>query len=300
MQRAPVDLKSSWLWGQHSNGLSHCTVTSQGGSTQWHPLGPSHLHHSTCIWCGRAAHSSRWHCPTSNDTCHGCGRCRHWQQVCRASSANVYLTWSRTSQVNHSPLTLSHMMYIKFHPHRKVSLLTLTSARLLPNHCLSSNSDSRLTQAAPVTPYMFLTWTISCQSRWTRLATWLLKGSHSNHRTSHSSVHSPWKSVWDCCTSHHCTALLSSSFGLGWTHPTGHYQLWCRHRQSARWQSSSRTSYSRVNIELHQTRQPQIVWGLRQTEWTLFNNPQSWCEAHPSTSPPLHHAETIHHQGGIE
>ena len=44
---------------------------------------------STCIWCGRVAHPSRRHCPASNDTCHGCGKHGHWQQVCRASPANV-------------------------------------------------------------------------------------------------------------------------------------------------------------------------------------------------------------------
>ena len=53
-----------------------------------------------------------------------------------------YLMWSRISPVNHSPLTSLHMIYIKFHPHRKVSFWTLTSARLLPNHHLSSDSDS--------------------------------------------------------------------------------------------------------------------------------------------------------------
>ena len=44
---------------------------------------------SSCLWCGRAAHSSRRQCPASNDTCHGCGKRGHWQQVCRASSAHV-------------------------------------------------------------------------------------------------------------------------------------------------------------------------------------------------------------------
>ena len=54
------------------------------------PTGPpTESARSTCIWCGRAAHPSRRHCPASNDTCHGCGKRGHWQQVCRASSANV-------------------------------------------------------------------------------------------------------------------------------------------------------------------------------------------------------------------
>lgn len=44
---------------------------------------------STCIWCGRAVHPSRRHCPASNGTCHGCGKRRHWQQLCKASSANA-------------------------------------------------------------------------------------------------------------------------------------------------------------------------------------------------------------------
>ena len=39
---------------------------------------PTEGPHSTCIWCGRAAHSSRRHCTTSNDTCHGCGKRGHW------------------------------------------------------------------------------------------------------------------------------------------------------------------------------------------------------------------------------
>ena len=44
---------------------------------------------STCIWCRHAAHSSGRRCPAYNDTFHGCGKRGHWQQVCRASSANV-------------------------------------------------------------------------------------------------------------------------------------------------------------------------------------------------------------------
>ena len=61
--------------------LPHPPRRSSGPPTE----GP----HSACIWCGRAAHSSRRHCPASNDTCHGCGKRGHWQKVCRASSANV-------------------------------------------------------------------------------------------------------------------------------------------------------------------------------------------------------------------
>ena len=30
--------------------------------------------------------ATRHDCPTSNDMCNGCGKHRHWQQVCRASS----------------------------------------------------------------------------------------------------------------------------------------------------------------------------------------------------------------------
>ena len=43
----------------------------------------------TCIWRGRAPHTTRRACPASNDTCHACGKRGHWQQVCRASSVKV-------------------------------------------------------------------------------------------------------------------------------------------------------------------------------------------------------------------
>ena len=41
-----------------------------------------------CFWCGRTPHAARHDCPTTNDTCHHCGKHGHWQQVCRASTAN--------------------------------------------------------------------------------------------------------------------------------------------------------------------------------------------------------------------
>ena len=54
------------------------------------PTGPpTEIARSICIWCGRAVHPSRRHCPASNGICLGCGKRGHWQQVCRASSANV-------------------------------------------------------------------------------------------------------------------------------------------------------------------------------------------------------------------
>ena len=84
---------------------THHTATSWGectqGDTRWEQpklpprpprrptCPPTEGARSTCIWCGRAVHPSRRHCPTSNGTCHGCGKRRHWQQLCKGSSANV-------------------------------------------------------------------------------------------------------------------------------------------------------------------------------------------------------------------
>lgn len=42
-----------------------------------------------CLWCGRTPHAARRGCPAANDTCHCCGKRGHWQQVCRASTANT-------------------------------------------------------------------------------------------------------------------------------------------------------------------------------------------------------------------
>ena len=53
-----------------------------------HPVSRS-THSKTCVWCGHASHATRCDCPASNDTCHGCGKRRHWQQVCRASATKV-------------------------------------------------------------------------------------------------------------------------------------------------------------------------------------------------------------------
>ena len=109
---------------------------------------------STCIWCGRAVHPSRRHYPASNSTCHGCGKRRHWQQLCKASSTNVVSDVEQNSPVSLNPLTSSHMMYSKSGLHQRVSLLTLTLALLLPNHHLPNTSNSRLTRDAPVILHM--------------------------------------------------------------------------------------------------------------------------------------------------
>jgi len=56
------------------------------------PQGPSasQTHGAlACFWCGRTPHAARHDCPAANDTCHRCGKRAHWQQVCRASTANA-------------------------------------------------------------------------------------------------------------------------------------------------------------------------------------------------------------------
>ena len=63
-------------------------VTPSGKKSKWpsRPPRPSpppvsrSTHSKTCVWCD---------CPASNDTCRGCGKRGHWQQVCRASAAKV-------------------------------------------------------------------------------------------------------------------------------------------------------------------------------------------------------------------
>ena len=65
--------------------------------------GNTHSNTNTCIWCGHASHATRRDCPASNDTCHGCGKRGHWQQVCRASSAKVVSDVDRNSHSNPQP-----------------------------------------------------------------------------------------------------------------------------------------------------------------------------------------------------
>lgn len=72
------------------------------------PRRPTHpasgnTHSNTCIWCGRASHPTRRECPASNDTCHGCGKLWHWQQVCRASSAKVVSDVDQNSPSDSQP-----------------------------------------------------------------------------------------------------------------------------------------------------------------------------------------------------
>ena len=72
-------------------------VTPSGNKSKWPPRPPRrspppvsrNTHSKTCVWCGHASHATRRDCPASNDTCHGCGKRGHWQQVCRASAAKV-------------------------------------------------------------------------------------------------------------------------------------------------------------------------------------------------------------------
>ena len=72
-------------------------VTPSGNKSKWPPRPPRRspppvsrsTHSKTCVWCGHASHATRRDCPASNDTCHGCGKRGHWQQVCRASAAKV-------------------------------------------------------------------------------------------------------------------------------------------------------------------------------------------------------------------
>ena len=72
-----------------------------------HPARPAsgntHSNTNTCIWCGHDSHATRRDCPASNDTCHGCGKRGHWQQVCRASSAKVVSDVDRNSHSNPQP-----------------------------------------------------------------------------------------------------------------------------------------------------------------------------------------------------
>lgn len=67
----------------------------------------------------------------------------------------LYLMWNRLpTPTLINPLISSCMMSVRSHLHRKASLLTLTSVLLHLHHHPSSDSDFRLTQAAPATPYM--------------------------------------------------------------------------------------------------------------------------------------------------
>ena len=138
------------------------------------PRRPTHpasgiTHSNTCIWCGRASHPTRRECPASNDTCHGCGKRGHWQQVFGLRRRRWYLMWTRIPPATLNPLTLSPMMYAKSRLHQRASLLTLTLALLQSHHHLPNGSDSRLTRVVPATLYMPQTSTSSLQHKWTRL-----------------------------------------------------------------------------------------------------------------------------------
>ena len=69
-----------------------------------HPAsGNTYSNTNACIWCGHGSHATRRDCPASNDTCHGCGKRGHWQQVCRASSAKVVSDVDQNSHSNPQP-----------------------------------------------------------------------------------------------------------------------------------------------------------------------------------------------------
>ena len=96
-------------------------ITSNGNKSKWpsHPSGRStppasgNAQSNPCIWCGCAPHANRRDCPASNDICHGCGRCGHWQQVCRASSARMVSSAVQDSHSDPQPPTyhITHDVY---------------------------------------------------------------------------------------------------------------------------------------------------------------------------------------------
>ena len=67
------------------------------------------------MWCGCASHVTHHDCPASNDTCHGCGKRRQWQQVCRACS--VIFVSDGDQNLNSNPQSA----YVITHEVRQVS-----------------------------------------------------------------------------------------------------------------------------------------------------------------------------------
>ena len=69
-----------------------------------------------CLWCGRTPHAARRDCPAANDTCHCCGKRGHWQQVCRASTANVVVQADPVFEASTAHVTIHDVAQIQTAP----------------------------------------------------------------------------------------------------------------------------------------------------------------------------------------
>ena len=77
-------------WGeriQGDTGWEQTKITSSSASASDLPSDWRCSLHLHLVWtCSTSLTSTL---PASNGTCHGCGKRRHWQQLCKASSANA-------------------------------------------------------------------------------------------------------------------------------------------------------------------------------------------------------------------
>lgn len=107
-------------------------------------------------------HATRHDCPTSNDMCNGCGKHRHWQQVCRASS--VKFVSDGDQNLNSNPQSTYVITHVVCQDSLKGIFFDLDLSP--PASTPVSPRRLRLTLVTPATLYMSLTSTSSPLYEW--------------------------------------------------------------------------------------------------------------------------------------
>ena len=150
--------------------------------------------------------------------CNGCGKHRHWQQVCRASS--VKFVSDGDQNLNSNPQSTYVITHVVCQDSLKGIFFDLDLSP--PASTPASPKRLRLTLVTPATLYMSLTSTSSPLYEWIcplSVSPWLLKVSHPNLGAKHITVHLAWEIIQDYCPINHCGALLCPPLRIGWQHP---------------------------------------------------------------------------------
>ena len=170
-------------------------------------------------------HATRHDCPTSNDMCNGCGKHRHWQQVCRASS--VKFVSDGDQNLNSNPQSTYVITHVICQDSLKGIFFDLDLSP--PASTPASPRRLRLTLVTPATLYMSLTSTSSPLYEWicplsVSLTTQV---SHPNLGANHITVHLAWEIIQDYCPINQLIMPPSKDWltASAW----GHYPLWCGH-----------------------------------------------------------------------
>ena len=143
--------------------------------------------------------------PASNYTCHGDGKRGHWKQVCRAASIHFMSKAAASPGANLEEDYTVLINFIRCNRQPKDTMLTSTwvpSPRVI-RFQVHINELKQL-PPAQITPSI-----VRLLDYW--------KVHHPNHRTSQSTLHSAWRSVWRSGSSHYCSACTMLHY---WVPPT--------------------------------------------------------------------------------